>query len=197
MDRRGRHRTAGRVVAAWWWQRIARTSSGWGDLNSRPLVPQTSTLTKLRHSPLLRRAQSTKNAITRQPRYNASIAINSLKCHGVFSPLISESSRKVGAWVDPERGDGSISRPHSGQPPSFVIADGAKYREHGSHHGTCHPCSERVRTRSLIGVEPNSNASRMERSKYRRYVRGNSRFTNNVKVGGSTAPCRAYSTRAP
>ena len=30
------------------------TQSGWGDLNSRPLVPQTSALTKLRYSPLLR-----------------------------------------------------------------------------------------------------------------------------------------------
>ena len=26
--------------------------SGWGDLNSRPSVPQTDALTKLRHSPL-------------------------------------------------------------------------------------------------------------------------------------------------
>ena len=29
----------------------AQILSGWGDLNSRPLVPQTSALTKLRHSP--------------------------------------------------------------------------------------------------------------------------------------------------
>jgi hypothetical protein len=28
-------------------------ASGWGDLNSRPLDPQSSALTKLRHSPLL------------------------------------------------------------------------------------------------------------------------------------------------
>ena len=27
--------------------------SGWGDLNSRPSVPQTDALTKLRHSPRL------------------------------------------------------------------------------------------------------------------------------------------------
>jgi hypothetical protein len=29
----------------------------------------------------------------------------------------------------------SIRRPHAGQLPSGVIADGAKYREHGSHQG--------------------------------------------------------------
>ena len=28
-----------------------RFASGWGDLNSRPLDPQSSALTKLRHSP--------------------------------------------------------------------------------------------------------------------------------------------------
>jgi hypothetical protein len=35
-------------------ERELRFQSGWGDLNSRPLVPQTSALTKLRYSPLLR-----------------------------------------------------------------------------------------------------------------------------------------------
>ena len=60
-----------------------------------------------------------------------------------------------------------------------------------------YPCSERVLTRSLIGVEPNSNASRIDRSRYRRYDCGSSRLTNSVNVGGSTAPCNAYRTRAP
>jgi hypothetical protein len=37
-------------------RRDCRSASGWGDLNSRPLDPQSSALTKLRHSPFLLRA---------------------------------------------------------------------------------------------------------------------------------------------
>ena len=33
------------------WSNLRFLLSGWGDLNSRPSVPQTDALTKLRHSP--------------------------------------------------------------------------------------------------------------------------------------------------
>ncbi len=54
-----------------------------------------------------------------------------------------------------------------------------------------HVYSALRRTRSLMGVDPNLNDSRIERSRYRRYGPGNSRFTKSVKVGGSDAPCSA------
>jgi len=88
--------------------------------------------------------QSTNGAMMRQPRYATSMAISSLKCHGAFSPLIFDSSLSVGASLGrsapPAREDApvfavSIARPQLGQLPSGVIAEGAKYREHGSHHG--------------------------------------------------------------
>ena len=44
--------------------------SGWGDLNSRPSVPQTDALTKLRHSP--RRSATLPAAPARQSRRNQS-----------------------------------------------------------------------------------------------------------------------------
>jgi len=111
------------------------------------------------------------------------MVINNLKCHGAFSPLILERSRSVGASLDDANPARSMLSPHTGQRPSVVSAEGAKYREHGSHHGMLwphsadqthlgyrhrhdgYPCSERVRTRNLIGVEPNSNASRIDRSR--------------------------------
>jgi hypothetical protein len=82
-------------------------------------------------------------AMIRQPRYATSSASKSLKCHGVFSPLILRSSPSVGASPRPNPPAVlpdfvpvvSIRRPHAGQLPSGVIADGAKYREHGSHQG--------------------------------------------------------------
>src|SRR3954451_9331367 len=46
----------------------------------------------------------------------------------------------------------------------------------------------RRRTRSFIGVGPRSNASRILRSRYRRYVGGSSCVAKRVNVGGSAAP---------
>lgn len=45
----------------------------------------------------------------------------------------------------------------------------------------------RRRTRNFIGVGPRSNASRIFRSRYRRYVGGNVCVANKVNVGGSLA----------
>ena len=56
----------------------------------------------------------------------------------------------------------SRSAPQVGQAPSGVIADGAQYFSQSSHHGIS---SARFLTRSLIGVEPKPNASRIDRSR--------------------------------
>ena len=98
------------------------------------------------------------------------MVISSRKCHGAFSPLAFESSRNDDGSVCDFLTGRSMDLPHDGHSPAGVKADGAKYREHGSHHGiqrfgASYPCSERVRTRNLIGVEPNSKASRIERSR--------------------------------
>jgi hypothetical protein len=53
----------------------------------------------------------------------------------------------------------------------------------------------RLRTRSFNGVAPNPKCSRIRFSKNRRNCGESSRFANNVNVGGSVAPCVAYSTR--
>ena len=75
----------------------------------------------------------------RQTRYAASSAMSNLKCHGAFSPLIRLSSRSVGGSVDERAMGMSTARPHTGHLPSVVAADGAKYLEHGSHHGMLSP----------------------------------------------------------
>ena len=59
----------------------------------------------------------------------------------------------------------SRSAPQVGHVPSGVIADGAQYFAQSSHHGIAVGQLVRFRTRSLSGVEPNSNASRIERSR--------------------------------
>ena len=59
----------------------------------------------------------------------------------------------------------ATARPHAGQVPSSFMADGAQYFAHSSHHGIALPYSLRLRTRSLMGVDPKSKASRMERSR--------------------------------
>ena len=64
----------------------------------------------------------------------------------------------IGCWA-------ATARPQVGQVPSAFIDDGAQYFAHSSHHGMPESYSLRMRTRNLIGVEPNSNASRMERSR--------------------------------
>jgi len=118
--------------------------------------------------------------------------MRSLKCHGAFACSSSEPAASfftsmffaVSGALD------ATLRPQVGQVPSSFMADGVQYLAQSSHQGIAGH-SLRFRTLSLMGVEPNSNASRMERSRYRRYVAGNSRFTNSVKVGGSVAPCRA------
>ena len=103
--------------------------------------------------------QSTNGAMMRQPRYNTSIVISNLKCHGAFSPLIFDNSLSVGASLGrsapPARDDApvfavSIARPQLGLLPSGVIADGAKYREHGSHHGTTTCLCDGRRTSTLL-----------------------------------------------
>jgi hypothetical protein len=58
----------------------------------------------------------------------------------------------------------AMGRLHEGHDPSMFIADGARYLAHPSHQGIAVQ-SARFLTRILIGVEPNSNFSRMHRSK--------------------------------
>ena len=126
MQRHRRERqTATPTAAGRWWLQNVHTLSGWGDLNSRPLVPQTSALTKLRHSPKLRLGQSTNGAMIRQPRYNTKVNMSNLKCHGAFSPLNRCSSRRDGASLVARMGI-SMARSHTGQRPCADTADGAK-----------------------------------------------------------------------
>ena len=113
--------------------------SGWGDLNSRPSVPQTDALTKLRHSPrrsaTLPGAPATRPPETgqvtnsqrpwtrRQPRYTTAAPANTQKCHGTF-------------WERAGTPSASITRsPHDGHVPITDTELGLKKRAHGSHHG--------------------------------------------------------------
>ncbi len=115
-------------------------SSGWGDLNSRPSVPQTDALTKLRHSP--RRSATLPaapavnptetNQVTssqrpwmrRQPRYTTAAPAKTQKCHGTF-------------WERTGAPPASVTRsPHDGHVPTTDTELGLKKRAHGSHHGT-------------------------------------------------------------
>ena len=100
------------------------------------------------------------------------------KCHGAFmsSSLPSPAARlrrfKFLAVIGLRA---AIERPHFGQVPSSFTVEGVQYLAHSSHHGIrARPASEhdrhenyslRLRTRNLIGVDPNSNASRMLRSR--------------------------------
>src|SRR5262249_31659455 len=56
---------------------------------------------------------------------------------------------------------------------------------------------DRRRPRTFSGTAPKPRSSRSLRSRYRTYCGGRSRLANSVNVGGSAAPCSAYSTRAP
>ena len=66
--------------------------SGWGDLNSRPSVPQTDALTKLRHSPLWSRHSI--GAVRTQP----AAAAPKRPCeHGPMDPTSDASVERTAA----------------------------------------------------------------------------------------------------
>lgn len=139
----------------------------------------------------------------RHPRYRTRPTTNNLKCHGarissspggVANLFRSRLVAETGALMAVVEGV-SRTRWHRGHEPSAPMAVGVQYLAHSLQKGIDH--SLRLRTRSFSGVDPNSKASRIQRSRYRKYVRGNSRLTKSVNVGGSVAPWRAYITLAP
>jgi hypothetical protein len=75
--------------------------------------------------------------MTRHPMYKHNNVTSNLKCHGSFSfsKPASFFRSSVSAVTVPEMFGVSISLEHSGHRPSAVIAEGAKYRAQGSHHG--------------------------------------------------------------
>src|SRR3954454_14497706 len=200
--------TAGRYLAADGATRSHRHTSGWRDLNSRPLVPQTSALTKLRYSPYdeqraYRAARRSGEELDDPPR----------EVQRQQDDEHLEVPRRLGRVllailaggqlleVDVLRRDPLCRRLLQCPPARRARAVRVHRRRREVAGAVLAPghggYSVRLRTRSFSGVAPKSNASRMLRSRNRRYGCGSSRLTNRVNVGGSVAPCNAYSTRAP
>ena len=93
----------------------------------------------------------------RKPRYRTSATTINLKCHGAFSSAAVSAS----LWAWPPM----TCSPQAGHVPSSCIEFGVQYFAQGSHHGIIGSIQARLRTRSLIGVEPMSRSSRIRRSR--------------------------------
>ena len=154
--------------------------SGWGDLNSRPLVPQTSALTKLRYSPSL-----SSGRLSSRVR-DEGLAVSTHSAGSTYSTARAsgeEHLEEAPAEVDDEGDDeqlevprclllalgasvgagASRSRRTSGTPPPASSPTAPSTSRSPHTRAWRHPV--RRRTRSFSGVEPNPNASRIDRSR--------------------------------
>src|SRR3954466_3532639 len=94
------------------------------------------------HRRFLRCPDHRNRSTIRHVRYSASSTISSLKCQGAEVSSSSVASSPAASFfksrflaVTVGLAGASSERPHVGQAPSSVIAEGAWYLAHSSHHG--------------------------------------------------------------
>ena len=155
--------------------------SGWGDLNSRPLVPQTSALTKLRYSPSL-----SSGRLPSRVR-DEGLAVSTHSAGSTYSTARAsgeEHLEEAPAEVDDEGDDEELEVPRrlllalgaSSRRRCLEVATACRARPPPASSPTAPSTSRsprtrawrhpvRRRTRSFSGVDPNPNASRIDRSR--------------------------------